>query len=1201
MRTTSATMHRSRRPTVGAIAGWQFYGTALTLSYLSPIYHGMRHAAHELGCNLLLACGMGASGQINDPPRPAWPAVADDADFVPVGPWNTHGLIVINPLQHPDRSRLIQSIRAAGHPMIFVGSGEAGPTIVADNAGGILAALRHLVEHGHRQIAFIAGSETDLDGDSGERLRAFEAGMAQFGLAVDPRLIVFGRHVFAGGYAAMQQLLATGQPFTAALASNDESALGAIAALRAAGRRVPDDVAIIGFDDRPEGLLHEPALTTVQIPLFRLGYQALELMVHHLRDRQPLPDLVQVPARLVIRESCGCSQSAVLADALEMVAHHADQPDAADRSVALARSMGEMLSLKSRGLTRDEVYRLCLRLVSAFTQAVQRAEPAHVRAVLAQTLKQVAAAGDDTHEWQIALSFIRDALPNLLDPAFHPLAQELLDEARVTISAAMRFQHWHYLNSQQQTNNRLGRLTARLLNALAESDIYEILARHLPELHLPLLWIGFFEAEGDDPAAWCRLRAVTAPQQPVIRIRSRAFPPAQWLPARQPFQLTLIPLTGAGSEAGFVAFDASRLDLYGAIAQQISAALNTARLYRAANEGRRLAEEANQLKSRFLSMVSHELQTPLNLIVGMSDLLLRESAAGERQLPAAMRADLKRIYANARHLGRLISDVLDLASSDAGQLRLACEVVDLGQVMRAVAEAGQQMAADKHLTWHDSIPAEGPWVWGDRTRLHQIGLNLVVNAIKFTARGSVSLTVTPAADAVTVTVRDTGMGLPPEEQARIFDEFQRSERSSSRGYGGIGLGLAICKRLVALHGGEIGVRSSGIEGEGSEFFFRLPVIAAPASKRRRSAPAIPALPRVLLLSAGPDERLQRYLEQRGFAVAVFPIDESAAWLAELLSKSYSAVVLNATQGERAWWQTIRVLKANPATRDLPLLCYAMTEQHGTVMEFNYLTKPIDLADLSRALDQYWLAAGPTETNPTILVVDDDPDTLDLHARLIQAHNAAIHVKRARSGREALAILPQQKIDLVLLDLMMPEMDGFAVLEAMRARKEWRDIPVIVITGRMLSEADMARLNQGVTAVLSKGMFSASETLTHLQAALERRRRLSDQAQMLVRKAMAYIHSHYDHPITRQDIAHYVGMSEDYLTHCFRQELGATPVEYLNRYRVLQARRLLLESDKSITNIALEVGFSSSSYFSRVFRKEVGQTPEEYRRSGSSLP
>jgi len=1200
MRKSPAMTHRSPRPTVGVIAGWQFYGTALTLSYLSPIYHGIRQAARELSCNLLLACGMGPSGHITDPPRPAWLEVADDADFVPVGPWNTHGLIVINPLQRPERSQRIQSLRAAGHPILFVGSGEAGPTIVADNAGGIQAALRHLVEHGHRQIAFIAGSVTDLNGDSGERLRAFEAAMASFGLLVEPRLIVFGRHVFAGGYEGMQHLLATGLPFTAVLASNDESALGAIAALRAAGRRVPDDVAVIGFDDRPEGLLHEPALTTLQIPLFKLGYQAIELMVRHLRERAPLPDWVQVPTRLVIRESCGCSQSAVLADALEIAAHHAADPTIPDPRAQTAQFITDLLVQKTHGLNRDEINRLCRRLLTAFGQSVEAGDPGYFRAMLTQALRQVAGVGDDAHDWQIAISFIRDALPHLLHPKFHALAHDLLDEARITISAAMRFQHWHYRNTQQQINNRLGRLTARLLNALAEEEIYEILARHLPELNVAWLWIGFFEAEGDDAVAWCRLRAVTAPQQPVIRIRSRAFPPAQWLPARQPFQLTLIPLIGTGSEAGFVAFDTARLDLYGAITQQISAALNTARLYRAANEGRRLAEEANQLKSRFLSMVSHELQTPLNLIVGMSDLLLRESLTDEHQLPPSLRDDLKRIYANARHLGRLISDVLDLASSDAGQLRLAYDVVDLAQVMRAVAAAGQQMAADKQLIWQDNIPDEGPWVWGDRTRLQQIGLNLVVNAIKFTARGRVSLTVTPETDAVTVTVRDTGIGLPPEEQARIFDEFQRSERSISRGYGGIGLGLAICKRLVALHGGEIGARSSGIDGEGSEFFFRLPTIVAPSGQRQRLTPAMPGLPRVLLLSAGPDERLQRHLEQRGFVVTTFPIDESGAWLAELLNQNYSAIVLNATQGERAWWQTIRVLKANPATRDLPLFCYAMTEQHGAVMEFNYLTKPIELADLTRALNQYWLTSGTNETPQTILVVDDDPDTLDLHARLIQTQKVAGRVLRARSGREALAILSEQRVDLVLLDLMMPEMDGFAVLQTMRSDKQMREIPVIVITGRMLSEEDMARLSQGVTVVLSKGMFSANETLTHLQGALERRRRLSDQAQMLVRKAMAYIHSHYTHPLTRQDIAHYVGMSEDYLTHCFRQELGATPMDYLNRYRVLQARRLLVESDKSITNIALEVGFSSSSYFSRVFRKEVGQTPEEYRRQGRRL-
>ncbi len=1202
MRKPTATSHW---PTIGVIAGWQFYGTAMTMSYLSPIFHGIRQAARDLNCNLLLACGMGASGEIDDPPRPAWPAVTSGADFVPVGPWNTHGLILINPLQVAERSQMVQTIRASGHPIIFIGSGEPGPAIIADNAGGIFAALRHLIEHGHRQIAFIAGSESDLDGDSGDRLRAFHTGMAAAGLAVEPRLIAFGRHVFAGGYTAMQQLLATRLPFSAVLVSNDESALGAMKALREAGRRVPDDVAIIGFDDRPECILHEPALTTLRIPLYRMGYQALEVMARHLRDRVPLPDLLRVPTRLMIRESCGCSQSAIIADMQEMRAHP-DQPlSATHLREQICEQVSQMIGQRSRGLSHEAIARCCRHLLGGLLTSAQTGDPAHARAALDQALKKVAAAGDDAHDWQLAISVFQEALPQLLGanapPASYAFAQMCFDEARVTISAAMRLQHWDHINSQRQISNQVGRLTARLLNALDETHIYEILARYLPDMDISLLWIGFYEAEGDDPAAWCRLRAITADQQPVIRIRSRAFPPFPWLNPRQPFHLALIPLVGYDGETGFVVFDTTRLDLYGTITQQISAALNTARLYRAASEGQRLAEEANQLKSRFLSMVSHELQTPLNLIVGMSDLLLRESAGNTQPLPPAVRHDLKRIYANARHLSRLIGDVLDLASSDAGQLRLTCDVVDLGEVMRAVAEQGQQMAADKHLTWHDAIPAEGPWVWGDRTRLHQIALNLVVNAVKFTNRGSIQLIVTPAADSVTVTVRDTGIGLPPAEQKRIFDEFQRSERSIAQGYGGIGLGLAICKRLVVLHGGEIGVTSSGKEGEGTTFYFRLPTIAAPTAKRRRAKAPIASQPRVLVLSATVDERLRRHLEQRGYSVTFFAVEESAAWLHELLSQSYSAVVLNAMQGDQAWWQVIRILKANSATRDLPLLCYAMNEHNGAVMELNYLTKPLALADLARTLDQHWLETAGDDRVQTILVVDDDPDTLDLHARLIQTHRANARVARARSGKEALTILQQQRVDLVVLDLMMPEMDGFELLQVMREHASLREIPVIVITGRMLNEADMARLSQGVTTVLSKGMFSADETLAHLQAALERRRRLSDQAQMLVRKAMAYIHSFYTHPLTRQDIANYVGMSEDYLTHCFRQELGATPVEYLNRYRVLQARRLLVETNKSITNIALETGFSSSSYFSRVFRKEVGQSPEEYRRAGRASP
>jgi YesN/AraC family two-component response regulator len=229
-------------------------------------------------------------------------------------------------------------------------------------------------------------------------------------------------------------------------------------------------------------------------------------------------------------------------------------------------------------------------------------------------------------------------------------------------------------------------------------------------------------------------------------------------------------------------------------------------------------------------------------------------------------------------------------------------------------------------------------------------------------------------------------------------------------------------------------------------------------------------------------------------------------------------------------------------------------------------------------------------------VDDDPKTLDLNARIVQSHSAANNVLKAKNGIEAIEILKKENIDLVLLDLQMPEMDGFGVLKYIREHENTQKLPVIVVTGKVLTEEDMKRLNNGVTTVLEKGLFSLDETVEHINAALERKHRLSGEAQRSVRKAMAYIHEHFPEPMTRQDIAQYVNISEDYLTFCFRKELGTTPIEYLQRYRINQAQQLLRNSDDNISQIALSVGFSDSGYFSRIFRRITGKSPETYRKS-----
>jgi YesN/AraC family two-component response regulator len=263
---------------------------------------------------------------------------------------------------------------------------------------------------------------------------------------------------------------------------------------------------------------------------------------------------------------------------------------------------------------------------------------------------------------------------------------------------------------------------------------------------------------------------------------------------------------------------------------------------------------------------------------------------------------------------------------------------------------------------------------------------------------------------------------------------------------------------------------------------------------------------------------------------------------------------------------------------------------------------VGTAELAQALARQGLEAGNGAEKKTILIVDDEPAILDLHARMVEAESGKYRVLKAREGREALNVLERERVDLVLLDLMMPGVDGFGVLEAMRERESTREVPVIVLTGQALTAEDMRRLNRGVSAVLGKGMFSAVETLEHLRAALARNRKLGSEAQRLVRKGMAYVHAHYAEAITRESIARHIGVSQGHLTRCFRQELGVTPMVYLNRYRINQAKALLAQREKNVTEVALAVGFSNITYFSQVFRREVGVAPSGYkeaRLSGAS--
>ncbi len=1251
-------MTQRKRPTIGLLAGWQAYSGTLH-RFLDYVFRGVRAAARLRDCTLLIGCGVNTPFSQTVDGRPAWPINLPGVDYVPIGPWNTDGLVIASPLSEQGNT-YFHRLFEQGFPIVFAGDHLEGPSVTVDNEGGIMQAVAHLAAHGHQNIAFVSGYDT-IGSDSEARLNGYREGLAQHGLPYDPDLVTSGLHAPGPGYEATCELLRRGKPFTAIIASNDDSAVGVLEALRASGKIVPQDIAVIGFDDRPEARAQIPLLTTVHHPMFELGSASFELLYQIMKGEAPRDTQVRIPTHLVIRETCGClpgeasshsnsdgvyqSTSASSSNAISITTPstsiaHGEIPANLER---VAQAMAENTFKEMQRLSRSEVDYLCYRLLDAFILSLKHGNTADFHHAVQQILEHVAWEGDDLYAWQSAITVLKEMYPDMLDtlPYTLPAAQmeNMLHQARIAISEVSRGQYSRLLVRQAAVASDIGRMTANFFAAHDEAQVFQILKESLASLGIMNAVVMDFLPDRADPIGSSRVRWPD-PVQPVPPVfDTKSFPPPGLYPDDRAHQLSLLPLVGLEGQTGYVVFEASDMSSLGTITQQLTSALRSVNLYRqidearvlaedarqlaeqarhtaeearcmeeearrsaekarqSAEEARLLAEDANQMKSRFLSIVSHELRTPLNLIFGLSNIMLEESKVTDGEQCLVDRKDLERVYIGAQHLESLIRDVLDLARTDIGQLKLTYEPLNLNEVLNAVANIGEHLSRDKELVWQTEISPTLPLVRGDRTRLRQVILNLINNAIKFTIRGSVTLTAQAENGHITISVRDTGLGIPQDEQMAIFDEFHQSKRTTARGFGGLGLGLAICKRLVEMHNGQIAVSSAGGEGSGSTFSVCLPVIeeAAPDSASCASV----AGPRVLLLVNEEPAAivLEKHLARQGFQIDTHVLETSEDWTAWLNAAPPDRIILDRDTAGRHGWEIMKAVSENPATHGTPILFYTLDQEndHGALLDLNYLTKPLQTSDLAEALVSRGLAdelANRGSGRP-ILIVDDDPAILDLHTRTVQALSSSYRILQASNGREALERIYEERPVLVLLDLMMPELDGFGVLDAMQQDERLRGITVIVLTSQALTEEDMMRLNGSAAAVLGKGMFTRQETLAHITAALSRKRRPGLESQRVVTKAMAFIHQNYVEPITRGEIAAHVGLSERHLTRCFNQEMGITPMTYLNRFRVRQAKMMLQQGEKCITDIAMQVGFSTSGYFARVFKDEVGMTPRAY--------
>jgi two-component system, NtrC family, sensor kinase len=525
-------------------------------------------------------------------------------------------------------------------------------------------------------------------------------------------------------------------------------------------------------------------------------------------------------------------------------------------------------------------------------------------------------------------------------------------------------------------------------------------------------------------------------------------------------------------------FSSEVIDLLKTFASQSALAIQNAKLFREIGDKSRQLEAADRHKSEFLANMSHELRTPLNAIIGYSEMLQEDAAdLGAGQFTD----DLKRINAAGKHLLELINAVLDLSKIEAGKMELYLESFDVAALVRDIAAVIQPLAGKNANRLELRCPEDVGTMRADLTKVRQALFNLLSNACKFTDRGTISLAVTRETigdqDWIVFSVGDTGIGMTPEQLARLFEAFSQADAATTRKYGGTGLGLALSRRLCRMMGGDVTVESEA--GRGSTFTIRLPAHVAEAAEEPVAPGPLgdhmpPGVGTVLVIDdeATVRDLMQRFLIKEGFRVVTAASgDEGLRWARELRP---DVITLDVMMPGMDGWAVLSALKADPDVADIPVIMLTIVDDKNlgyALGASDYLTKPIDRERLVTVLKQH-------RRDRPVLVVDDDAEVRQLLRRMLESEGYA--VVEAENGRVALERLRGEPPSLILLDLMMPEMDGFEFVAELRRHEDWRAIPIVVITARDLSRDDRERLNGHVEKILQKGTYDRDHLLAEVR-------------------------------------------------------------------------------------------------------------------------
>jgi signal transduction histidine kinase/DNA-binding response OmpR family regulator len=561
------------------------------------------------------------------------------------------------------------------------------------------------------------------------------------------------------------------------------------------------------------------------------------------------------------------------------------------------------------------------------------------------------------------------------------------------------------------------------------------------------------------------------------------------LPIGRPGEAGQMAILAGPFTPGFGADEVSRVQQF---MTAVAAALDRAQLLDQLKDANSRLIEANKHKSVFLASMSHELRTPLNAILGFSELLI-DAPGDQIAAPTKMRF-LEQIHSSGKHLLGLINDILDLSKVEAGQMELRLQIVAVGDMIQQVMSTIEPLAGQKQIRVEADAGSAGE-IQADPGKFKQMLLNLASNAIKFTpVGGSVTITAVRMTGVVEITFTDTGIGIAESDQGRIFHEFQQVDSGTGRQQTGTGLGLSLTQRFAKLHGGNVRVRSE--LGKGSAFTLQMPMVAAQGEQPRAAAGGglarlrrngTASLPLVLVVEDDPAaaELLSRQLDRAGYRTEVVSAGSEVLEKARALKPV--AITLDVLLPDLDGWEVLNQLKNDEKTCTIPVIVISVVDnpELGIALgALDYFVKPVAAQDLIGRLGMFNLNGKAKSGEMRVLVVDDEAANREWLKEILEP--AGFKIIEAPGGAEAIKLAKSRKPDLVLLDLMMPEVSGFDVVEAMRSDEATRQIPIMVLTAKELTEADKRNLNGQVSTILKRGSTGASDVLVVLREVIAKR-------------------------------------------------------------------------------------------------------------------